>query len=64
MSIQVYDTQTIEQIWQMTKSDLEASLSPAFYNTWVVPSPLTAIRIEDDQKSFRYHYLHDRISRH
>lgn len=52
MSVQVYDTQTIEQIWQMAKTDLEASLSPAFYNTWVVPSPLTSIRIEDDQKAF------------
>jgi len=52
MSVQIYDTQTTEQIWQMAKSDLEASLSPAFFNTWVVPSPLTSIKIEDDQKAF------------
>jgi len=51
MSEQVYDAETIKQVWQMAKADLEASLSPAFYNTWIVPSPLTAIKIENDQKA-------------
>lgn len=51
MSQQTYDSQTIAQIWQMAKVDLEASLSPAFFNTWIVPSPLTDIRIENDQKA-------------
>lgn len=51
MSEQVYDAETIKQIWQMTKADLEASLSPAFFNTWIIPSPLTSIRIENDQKA-------------
>lgn len=51
MSEQVYDAETIKQIWQMTKVDLEASLSPAFFNTWIIPSPLTSIRIENDQKA-------------
>lgn len=51
MSVQRYDTKTVEQIWQMARADLEASLSPAFYNTWILPSPLTEIRIEDDQKA-------------
>lgn len=51
MSEQVYDQETVKQVWQMTKVDLEASLSPAFFNTWIVPSPLTSIKIEDDQKA-------------
>ncbi len=51
MSEQVYDAETIKQVWQMTKLDLEASLSPAFFNTWIVPSPLTSIKIEDNQKA-------------
>jgi len=51
MSEQVYDSETIKQVWQMAKVDLEASLSPAFYNTWIVPSPLTSIRIENDQRA-------------
>jgi chromosomal replication initiator protein len=51
MSVQVYDTQTVEQIWQMAKADLESSLSPAFYNTWILPSPLTEIQIQDEQKA-------------
>ncbi len=51
MSEQVYDSETVKQIWQMAKTDLEASLSPAFFNTWIVPSPLTSIRIENDQKA-------------
>ena len=51
MSEQVYDSETVKQVWQMTKVDLEASLSPAFFNTWIVPSPLTSIKIEDDQKA-------------
>lgn len=51
MSVQVYDSQTVEQIWQMAKVDLEASLSPAFYNTWILPSPLTEVIIEDEQKA-------------
>lgn len=51
MSEQIYDSETVKQVWQMTKVDLEASLSPAFFNTWIVPSPLTSIKIEDDQKA-------------
>ncbi len=51
MSEQVYDSETIKQVWQMAKVDLEASLSPAFFNTWIVPSPLTSIRIENDQQA-------------
>ena len=51
MSEQVYDSETIKQVWQMAKVDLEASLSPAFFNTWIIPSPLTSIRIEDDQRA-------------
>ncbi|AKM80995.1 MAG: chromosomal replication initiation protein [Candidatus Pacebacteria bacterium GW2011_GWF2_38_9] len=51
MSEQNYDSETVKQVWQMTKVDLEASLSPAFFNTWIVPSPLTSIKIEDDQKA-------------
>lgn len=51
MSEQIYDLETVKQVWQMTKIDLEASLSPAFFNTWIVPSPLTSIKIEDDQKA-------------
>ena len=51
MSEQVYDSETVKQVWQMTKTDLEASLSPAFFNTWIIPSPLTSIKIEDDQKA-------------
>jgi chromosomal replication initiator protein len=51
MSEQVYDSETIKQIWQMAKVDLEASLSPAFFNTWIVPSPLTSIKIENDQNA-------------
>lgn len=51
MSEQVYDSETVKQVWQMTKADLEASLSPAFFNTWIVPSPLTSIKIENDQKA-------------
>jgi chromosomal replication initiator protein len=51
MSQQTYDSSTIAQIWQMAKVDLEASLSPAFFNTWIVPSPLTNIEIENDQKA-------------
>lgn len=35
----------------MAKSDLEASLSPAFFNTWIVPSPLTNIRVDDETKA-------------
>ncbi len=35
----------------MAKSDLESSLSPAFFNTWIAPSPLSAIRVVDDQKA-------------
>ncbi len=51
MSEQIYDLETVKQVWQMAKVDLEASLSPAFFNTWIVPSPLTSIKIEDDQKA-------------
>ncbi len=51
MSEQIYDSQTVKQVWQMTKVDLEASLSPAFFNTWIVPSPLTSIKIENEQKA-------------
>lgn len=51
MSEQVYDLETVKQVWQMAKVDLEASLSPAFFNTWIVPSPLTSIKIENDQKA-------------
>lgn len=51
MSEQIYDLETVKQVWQMTKVDLEASLSPAFFNTWIVPSPLTSIKIENDQKA-------------
>lgn len=51
MSEQVYDSETVKQVWQMTKTDLEASLSPAFFNTWIMPSPLTSIKIENDQKA-------------
>ena len=51
MSEQVYDSETVKQVWQMAKVDLEASLSPAFFNTWIVPSPLTSIRIENDQQA-------------
>lgn len=51
MSVQLYDSKTVEQIWQMAKSELEVSLSPAFFNTWILPSPLTEIKIEDDQKA-------------
>lgn len=51
MSEQVYDSETTKQVWQMAKADLEASLSPAFFNTWIVPSPLTSIRIENDQQA-------------
>lgn len=51
MSEQVYDSETVKQVWQMTKTDLEASLSPAFFNTWIIPSPLTSIKVEDGQKA-------------
>jgi len=51
VSEQVYDSETIKQIWQMAKVDLEASLSPAFFNTWIAPSPLSAVKIIDDQKA-------------
>ncbi len=51
MSEQSYDDQTIEQIWQMAKNDLETSLSPAIFNTWILPSPLTQIRIVDELKA-------------
>ena len=51
MSEQIYDAQTTQQIWQMAKMDLEASLSPAIFNTWIVPSPLTEIKITDDLKA-------------
>ncbi|MFA6814494.1 MAG: chromosomal replication initiator protein DnaA [Patescibacteria group bacterium] len=51
MSEQSYDNQTIEQIWQMAKNDLESSLSPAIFNTWILPSPLTKIRIIDELKA-------------
>ena len=50
MSEQSYDNQTIEQIWQMAKNDLKSSLSPAIFNTWILPSPLTQIRIIDELK--------------
>ena len=51
MSEQSYDNQTIEQIWQMAKNDLKSSLSPAIFNTWILPSPLTQIRIIDELKA-------------
>lgn len=51
MSEQVYDAETIKQIWQMTLADLESSLSPAFFNTWIMPSPLTEITIREDNKA-------------
>lgn len=51
MSEQSYDNQTIEQIWQMAKNDLESSLSPAIFNTWILPSPLTQIKIIDELKA-------------
>lgn len=51
MSEQLYDTQTVTQIWQMAKSDLESSLSPAIFNTWIVPSPLTSIKIIDELRA-------------
>lgn len=51
MSEQVYDSETVKQVWQMAKVDLEASLSPAFFNTWIVPSPLVSIKIENDQQA-------------
>ncbi len=51
MSEQVYDSETVKQVWQMAKIDLEASLSPAFFNTWIIPSPLTAVKIENEQKA-------------
>lgn len=51
MSEQIYDSETIKQIWQMAKSDLESSLSPAFFNTWIAPSPLSGIKIIDDQRA-------------
>jgi chromosomal replication initiation ATPase DnaA len=51
MSEQSYDNQTIEKIWQMAKNDLKSSLSPAIFNTWILPSPLTQIRIIDELKA-------------
>jgi len=51
MSEQAYDSQTIEQIWQMAKNDLESSLSPAIFNTWILPSPLTQLRVIDELKA-------------
>ena len=51
MSEQSYDSQTVSQIWQMAKSDLQASLSPAIFNTWIVPSPLKSVKILDDLKA-------------
>lgn len=51
MSEQSYDNQTIEQIWQMAKNDLESSLSSAIFNTWILPSPLTQIKIIDELKA-------------
>ncbi len=51
MSEQNYDVQTVEQIWQMAKNDLENSLSPAIFNTWILPSPLVQLTIVDDLKA-------------
>lgn len=51
MSEQNYDADTIKQIWQMATADLESVLSPAFFNTWIMPSPLTAVRVIDGQKA-------------
>ena len=51
MPEQSYDAQTVEQIWQMAKNDLESSLSPAIFNTWILPSPLIQIKIVDDLKA-------------
>jgi chromosomal replication initiator protein len=51
MSEQSYDDQTIKQIWQMAKNDLESSLSPAIFNTWILPSPLTHITVTNDLKA-------------
>ncbi len=51
MPEQSYDAQTVEQIWQMAKNDLESSLSPAIFNTWILPSPLIQIKTTDDLKA-------------
>jgi chromosomal replication initiator protein len=51
MSEQDYDSQTIKQIWEMAKNDLQNSLSPAIFNTWILPSPLTQLKVIDELKA-------------